>query len=368
MNNIPTPRCSHFDICSGCEILLDQKPLIWQAVTSFFEKFLIKPKLHIGPPLGWRLKAKLAVRNSPQGIIMGLFKKGTHEAVPIPCCLVHHPSINRGSLELLEALHAEKISAYDEKSRNGLLRYVQFFAHPVSGKLQLTLVLNTSSLPPSIEKLCKRLQSELWHSIWVNFHPEANNRVLGSGWERLSGEAWFSLPFLGENIPFHPGAFSQANIQVFEKLVERIRSWILPADQVVELFAGVGIIGSSLLSFCKKVVLVENNPFAALSFQERYPISAPCEYLLQDAAEFSGFASFDTILVDPPRKGLGPKLLKRLAEAGSSRLIYVSCGFESFRLDSEALIASGWRLQKTEAFLLFPGTNHIETVTLFCKT
>lgn len=365
MNSFSTPKCSHFDFCSGCEIFLDEEPPIWKEALQFFHSYSIEPKFCTGSPLHWRLKAKLAVREGP---IIGLFKKGTHEAISIPKCLVHHPAINQGVKFLSDLLAQEKFSIYDEKTGRGQIRYAQFFAHRTTGALQLSLVINDSSLSPSVERLCRHFSTPLWHSVWINFHPATNNRILGDAWQHISGKTWLRQPFLGEEIPFHPGAFSQANLELFEKLVLQIQSWILPEDRVVELFAGVGVIGASLVKKCQSVLLVENNPFAALSFQERYRFEPPsCKYLLQDVCEFTDFSSFDVILVDPPRKGLGETLLKKLANLLTSRLIYVSCGFESFQKDCKALISSGWKLKAADGFFLFPGTNHIETLALFEK-
>ena len=266
MNSFSTPKCPHFAVCSGCEIFLDETPRAWKEIVEFFHSLSLEPLLEAGKPLHWRLKAKLAVREGKDGPIIGLFKKGTHEAVSIPQCLVHHPSINQGVSYLSKMLLRENLSIYNEEKGTGLLRYAQFFAHRQSGALQLSLVVNSEILSKEIEKLSKHFSGDLWHSLWVNFHPAGDNRVLGSRWQKLAGEPWFCQPFLGELIPFHPGAFSQANLELFEKLCQHIRSWILPSDRVVELVAGVGVIGTSCLAFCKKVLLVENSAFAAVSF------------------------------------------------------------------------------------------------------
>lgn len=99
------------------------------------------------------------------------------------------------------------------------------------------------------------------------------------------------------------------------------------------------------------------------------------------------------LLVDPPRSGLDEYLLTELCKPRNPKqpyvedllmlddegspninlvndvttLIYVSCGFESFSRDCERLLTSnaGWKIHSSTGYLLFPGSNHIETVTLF---
>lgn len=76
----------------------------------------------------------------------------------------------------------------------------------------------------------------------------------------------------------------------------------------------------------------------------------------------------EVVVLDPPRKGLEPALLSWLCSAGAAaagvrRVVYLSCGFAALRRDCAALLASGrWRLAHAEAFLFFPGADHVETL------
>ena len=74
---------------------------------------------------------------------------------------------------------------------------------------------------------------------------------------------------------------------------------------------------------------------------------------------------WNTIVVDPPRKGLERKFLDAICNAKQlKRLIYVSCGWESFKRDC-ALLCRSWRLSQAELFLFFPGTEHLEVLAIF---
>jgi hypothetical protein len=50
-------------------------------------------------------------------------------------------------------------------------------------------------------------------------------------------------------------------------------------------------------------------------------------------------------------------------------LVYVSCGFAAFKHDCDVLTKGPgkWRIAHTHAHLLFPGSNHIETLTVFVR-
>ena len=75
------------------------------------------------------------------------------------------------------------------------------------------------------------------------------------------------------------------------------------------------------------------------------------------------------VTVDPPRKGLEPSLLHYLASSSPptlTRLLYLSCGFPALTRDTAALLGGGrWRLASAQAYLFFPGADHIETLAVF---
>lgn len=98
------------------------------------------------------------------------------------------------------------------------------------------------------------------------------------------------------------------------------------------------------------------------------------------------------LVVDPPRKGLeedvlnelckpinpkqplveSPTLLAMSDEAVNwtndiKKLVYVSCGFDALARDCDRLLSSagGWTLESAAGYVLFPGSNHVETLCVF---
>lgn len=119
-------------------------------------------------------------------------------------------------------------------------------------------------------------------------------------------------------------------------------------------------------------------------------------YTVANAASalYSGQAlGADVVIVDPPRKGLEEPVLKQLCQpinpnqpfaetanqlsdfpnhlvnwANDARtLIYVSCGFDALARECDQLLKSnaGWKLESATGYVLFPGSNHVETVVVF---
>jgi tRNA/tmRNA/rRNA uracil-C5-methylase (TrmA/RlmC/RlmD family) len=70
----------------------------------------------------------------------------------------------------------------------------------------------------------------------------------------------------------------------------------------------------------------------------------------------------DVIVVDPPRNGLHPKALPKIAALGARRLVYVSCKPSSLVRDLAALGELGYRVERAVCVDMFPRTEHVETV------
>ena len=364
MNKLPTIDCIHFGPCGGCTLQTPYSPPIWEEVKNFFIQQGVDPgEMITDAIIGWRTKAKLAVRGKAAPAI-GLFRAGSHDVLPIPHCQIHHPSINRAVAIIEDAVCQEHVSLYDEKSGKGVLRYIQCFAELIQGKIQLVLIVQARD--QSIDRLCYLLQkNDLFHSIWLNIQPHATNTILGESWIHVWGPAFLEQKLAGHSFLFHPGAFSQAHWSLFEKLALDVVNMVPEKAKLLEIYAGIGAMGILAAPKCTSVALIENNPFAEKSFKALNIETIP--YYLNDAREATKLIpNADCFILDPPRKGVDALLLNTLQWAAGT-IIYVSCDFNSFARDAEELIDAGWVLKEAKGYLLFPGTNHIETVAKFEK-
>jgi 23S rRNA (uracil1939-C5)-methyltransferase len=74
----------------------------------------------------------------------------------------------------------------------------------------------------------------------------------------------------------------------------------------------------------------------------------------------------DTVIADPPRKGLDHALARQLIATPPAQFIYVSCGLAALAADIERLTATGaLRLRELRAYNLVPYTDHVETLARF---
>lgn len=374
-------HCSHFDICSGCtrNKNIDLLPVLEEMRQFFVDNGVPFFKKQIGDPVRWRCRAKLAVRGTLDAPLIGLFKKGSHQTINIPQCRVHHPAINQAIEILRNWILRYKIQPYDEVAGRGLLRYVQISVERKTGKVQLALVLNAKNVDQGIQQHLAALweaSTELWHSLWVNLNTRHDNIIFGSEWILVNGSFWLWETLNKQQICFHPASFLQANMEMFDRLLQRIEQLLPDQADLIEFYAGVGAIGVAVVEKCQRVQCIELNEIAQQCFEEaRRKLSPELAqrffYLQGKSADHihllkSMSADKGVVLVDPPRKGLEKELLKALCDNKHIRqIIYISCGWPAFQRDCKNLLKAGWRLVHAEAFLFFPGSEHIEILAAF---
>lgn len=304
---------------------------------------------------------------------IGVFAAGTHRVVDIPHCEIHHPLVNEVALELKAAMRRLGASCYDEVRHQGLVRAVQVVVERSSQTAQVVVICNDrepGAALPLLAELERRVGSRL-HSLWWNGNAERTNRVLGRGFVHIRGPECVVERIGGASVFFPPGAFGQNNLEMFDRIVAAIHALVPPDRHVVELFAGTGGIGLGLAARARSLTFNEIGPdslsgldlgIAALdpALHDRIQVVRGPAIAARDAIREDSF-----VIADPPRKGLGAELLSALAERTPERLLYVSCGLESFLRDSVELCSAGLQLESAAAYDVFPYTHHIETLAVF---
>lgn len=258
------------------------------------------------------------------------------------------------------------------------------------------------------------------HSIWANFQTSSSNIIFGNRWRHLLGDREFWEHMGGVDLSIDPSSFAQANTQAFNSLLRRLQKYIPYGSSVVDLYAGAGSIGLSVAAArkCSSVKCVEINKESKQSFEKslsRLPKTVDCNISWHntDASiePLHWLEGTDVVIVDPPRKGLHssvgealnslskkksvnktaspsskvkeekrPWILRareasvlvdsntdsEISHTWPNTLIYISCGWESFKEDCSNLLSTkAWYLEKAHAFNFFPGTQSIEVLAVF---
>lgn len=322
-------------------------------IDSFFHTRSLAPKFIEGEPTGWRIRARLAVRGASGKAQIGLFKPGTHDVLDKESYPDHHPALDQALATLRAQINRLEIHPYSETTLQGELRYIQLTASPSTNKVEIALVANGKQPLDRLKKLAPE------RSLWINVQEGSTNTIFGPTWHHIHGDKWLIQRLLQREIVFHPGAFIQSNLALFEKIIAAVKERCQPHKKVLELYAGVGAIGLNLDA--PKVTMVEINPLAHISYQETIQHIAEKERYthLIEPATLSG--SPEVLILDPPRKGCDAPLLQEIAKSQAlEQILYVSCNFVTLKRDIEYLENAGWKVAWAEIYDLFPGTGHFE--------
>jgi 23S rRNA (uracil1939-C5)-methyltransferase len=147
---------------------------------------------------------------------------------------------------------------------------------------------------------------------------------------------------------------------------------VRPGEGVLDAYCSVGLFSIPLADAGASVVGVESNAAACEDFAanagERTNIELH-EGTVEEVLPVLAAAGqgFDVVILDPPRVGAGPDVLRMVAELGPSRLIYIASDPASLARDAIHLAAQGYRLVEAQPVDLQPQTFRVETVALWTR-
>ncbi len=375
MSRLPAV-CPHRPPCPGCPRYGDERldAAALATLTAFCERAqLSPPAVELGSAGGYRHRVRLAVRGRVGSPKVGIFAQGTHDLVDLPSCPLHHPLINRVVETLKVSMSRTRTPTYSESAQAGLVRYLQVVVERASQRAQVTIVVNALTAEPIgflLEVLQDALGSDL-HSLYVNGNTAPGNAILGPSWHHVTGPECVEERIGGARVFYPPGAFGQSHLSLADRAVSAIHALAARPRRLVELYAGVGSIGLGLVDRCDEVVFNEMGAGSLRGLE--LGVAALGTEISKRVGVHGGPAGAaagtvragDTVIVDPPRKGLDRELCVRLAEVRARRVLYLSCHLPSLMRDAEVLLAAGYRLTACRAYGFLPFTTHIETLACF---
>lgn len=369
------PACAHYQVCGGCSL----QHLSAAAQIPMKQSLLLNSLARIGhtepesvfdaitgPSLQYRSKARLSVRYviKKQSSLVGFREKNNPRYIAeIEECPVLHAKVGqkimalRALIDTLDACHAiaqiELAAGDDEVAlifRNLSALGAEDLARLESfGKAEAFAIF---------------LQPEGVDSIHLLYSPT------GSEWLH------YSLPEEGLNFAFHPSDFTQVNMAVNRKMVQKALALLAlsPNDVVLDLFCGLGNFSLPLAKHCQKVIGIEGSEAMvqrASSNAEANQIRNAAFYCADLSKPLDALLPMlkgvSKILLDPPRTGAFD-LVKNIELFNPSSIVYVSCNPATLARDADVLVnTKGYRLRTAGILDMFPHTAHVESIALFEK-
>ena len=327
---------------------------------------------------GYRNKMEFSFGNAEKDgpLTLGLHQKGSfYNVLSAGCCRIAPPDFRR-IVTAAEALFREKgLSFCHKKTHEGILRHLVLRRSETDGALLINLVTQSGFTEQEAFVNCMKALP-LDGAIAGILHTEndsLSDAVIPERVLRLFGEPLLREEVCGLSFEISPFSFFQTNTRAAEKLYEKVREYIAitPDSLVYDLYSGTGTIAQILAPVAGQVWGVELVEEAVEAARRNAAAGGlpNCRFLAGDVLKKLEELppEPDYIVLDPPRDGVNPKALGRLAGAGAKRVVYVSCKPASLARDLPAFFWAGYRVEKLCFADLFPRTDNCEAVALLSK-
>lgn len=382
------PDCGSFFRCGGCvfrHLTYEEECRIkYQRVADALRR-IAGVELTPDPILasdrvdGYRNKAQIPVGKAADGsTVMGFYAPHSHRIVPSQGCRLQPPEFDAAAKVFLQWMERYSIEPYDEQTGAGLVRHLYLRLAPSTGQIMVCIVTTGGSLPHA-DELTSELVSGLpgLCSVIQNSNPGRTNLILGRQCRVLWGEDAIEDILCGLRFRISPLSFYQVNSPQAERLYRMAAelAGLGSEDILLDLYCGTGTIGLTMASRVARVIGVEEVPEAVEDAKRNAALNGidNAEFLCMDASLASSKLADEglrpsVVLLDPPRKGCSPEVIRVVARSMCpERIVYVSCDPATLARDVKLFAELGYELQRAVPVDLFPRTAHVETVTLLAR-
>ena len=200
--------------------------------------------------------------------------------------------------------------------------------------------------------------------------PEKARKV--SGVEVLRGKGHWRERIDSGIMALSAPSFFQVNTAGAERLVQLVLEGLDPKeeDEAMDLYSGAGTFTLPLARRCAWVSAVESYGPAVRDLRRNLDLAGVdnAEPIGGDAGREFPDGQADVIVVDPPRAGLAPDVVRQLCAQPARAIAYVSCDPATLARDLARFESDGtFSPVSVTPVDLFPQTYHVETVVLLAR-
>ncbi len=321
------------------------------------------------PESHFRNKAKLVVGGSARNPTLGILDRGGR-GQDLRRCGLYEPGLAATFDPLHGFLSRLGLEPYDVPARRGELKHV-IVTHSPDGEHLVRFVVRSE---PAVERLRSALADlravlPAARVVTANVLPEHKAVLEGDLEVPLTEETLLPMRLGEVTLLLGPRAFFQTNTRVATAVYAQARRWagLAAATEVLDLYCGVGGFALHLAAAGRHVTGVETSAEAVAAACASVALpgnrsGGGVDVVVGDATTDLSVHSPDLVVVNPPRRGIGPVLAARLDHSPATHLVYSSCNPESLVRDLAAM--PSWRVAQVRVADMFPQTRHVEVLLL----
>ncbi len=363
--------CPVFGQCGGCQ----WQYLPYHLQCSWKERILgdflgrqagvssdiLLPLVHSPREWNYRSRVQFKCRQTEQGFVMGFYRRASHFVIDVEQCPIMAAPLNealaRFRFWLADSPCPDKIPQVDLE---------------VDDEKKIRAVVHFIGDDP--DPLFQHLNGAVRNAGYALFiqSERKNSLVRGFGEENLH---ILPLGQGGPRLAYGPGGFAQVNLDQNRTMVRDLvlAAEATSAENILELFCGMGNLSIPLAASGARVVGIENFEPAVLNARKNALSnginSAVFHYTPAAGAglRFGSGENFDLAVLDPPRTGAYQEV-KDLLKLRPRRILYVSCNPTTLTRDLLPLLHGGYHLRFCRPYDFFPQTHHIESLSVLERT
>ncbi|MEO7960620.1 MAG: 23S rRNA (uracil(1939)-C(5))-methyltransferase RlmD [Ginsengibacter sp.] len=391
------PFCIHFGVCGGCkwQMLPYHKQLEYkqQEAADAFKRIGRLTGVPMLPILGsektihYRNKLEFTFSNKkfltpaqfeelgkddwPGGALGYHVPRLYDKIIDIYECWLMDAVNNSIRNSLRDFAYENNYSFYNIKNHTGWLRNI-IIRNCETGELMVNLVFGYDD---EIErkKICDYLLQQIPSitTLVYTINPKWNDSLNDLEPRTVFGKGHVMEKLGDFSFKISPKSFFQTNTKQAERLYTVVRDFatLTGKEIIYDLYCGTGSIGIFLSSNARKIIGVDviedgiNDAIenAALNNVDHTIFFAGDVIDICNDVFFALHGRPDVVIVDPPRAGLHVKLISRLVEIRSPKIVYVSCNVATQARDLQ-LFNETYYVEKLQPVDMFPHTHHIECV------
>ena len=394
------PFCKHFGVCGGCK----WQPLPYDMQLAAKQRQVYDQLVRIGhlevpefqPILGsdktrlYRNKLEFTFSDKrwilpeedPESLTdIQKFGLGFHvgkffdKVLDIEQCFLQEEPSNAIRLFIKKFAVDNNLEFYNLRENHGLMRNM-FVRTTQDGQVMVIVCFAKQSewIPRLLDAVAEEFPQVT--SLYYVINSKMNDSMDGLECILYKGDEAIYETMEGLRFKIGPKSFYQTNAGQAYKLYKVAREFagLSGGEVVYDLYTGTGTIAQFVSAKASKVIGIEYVPEAIADAR----INAAgngitnCEFFAGDmkdvlTADFiAEHGRPDVMIVDPPRAGMHPDVVKVILGAEPERIVYVSCNPASQARDC-ALLAQRYRITKVQPVDMFPHTQHVENVCLLEK-
>ncbi|MFK5883152.1 MAG: 23S rRNA (uracil(1939)-C(5))-methyltransferase RlmD, partial [Candidatus Izemoplasma sp.] len=374
----------YYGECGGCQIqhiiykeqLRLKVEMLKQSILRYTSYDLKDIKFHdmIGmeKPMNYRNKSQMPVRNTEEGMISGLYKKGSNELVSIDNCPIQNEAINRVNKAVVKIMDKYEIFAFDPSTMRGMLRYIVTRVSEYSGEIQVTLVVTiyNRALQPAAKEI---LELSDVVSVAISKNRDAKNvEIFGEEVEVLEGKNTITEGIGNIRYDITPKAFYQLNPKQAEKLYQEVEKHLdFKTDKVIiDAYSGSGAVSMFLANKVEKVLGIDMSKESIYSALHNAKVNKFTNTQFEIGQVNEVLSKYmdkkfnpDVIIFDPPRSGIDYNTIDMLLSKTVKKIIYISCNPSTLAKNINSL-SKKYVVDSITPLDMFPHTSHIESITV----